>query len=572
MKIGQVAAPVRPTPIVNILSSERASFARKYRLASRGYQFLMARAKEPPSRKTECLAIASAVFDIVFTRILSRTSRTAVLPRLVVDTVDTCAWSLATDGPYDASVLTGAPLSIEAGLYYGIHGVATPAFGALATALVRRLRHRQAGVGAFSWQFLAWMGGMAAARYAKRWSKATEARLAAKTSAQVAQAHHAGRASIAMGGDSVLDALFPLLNLLEAGGEVVAIADQLHEWKNALASASGRASFLKEALDGYAVTRNTRPELLCDLTINLPEGETTALLTASQVEALYESLDALGLSGPVDVSLLAYSNQAPPGGELRMLVSGEEVFIPADEDLPPLPVDLAPFAALFGAVWVLGPALRPWGSVPLSACLPAAGAFAVLGVYGLLNEATADELLRPTAVLASVSMLLLGWAGSSQPISPEGIQRFPSNSALVAPALIAALCLDNLSRRERALLAAGTGLCVTAGVFLGTRPVRWSHLLVDLCWPYAAFRVAHGVRRALAAHSAELVSFEASKRELATSEAFAEGRSVILELVKDSRSSAWQALLSRRSGLDERVASEAEKRLLEIDKRLKEMA
>ncbi|MCL4413549.1 MAG: hypothetical protein M1522_02180 [Actinobacteria bacterium] len=560
--------PTRPASVVDALLVPRGLFTGSYRLTSRAYQVLLARSGASPSVGLELGALGSALGDLCLARLLGKRQGTTLLPRFASDTLDTFAWSLQTDGPYDASVLTGVPLCLEAGLRYGVLGFLVPLGEATITATLRKRMGRDRGIGAYSWQVLATLGGASVSRYARRWSRAAEASLQEIASAKVREAHHGGQSSLAMGADSLLDELHPTLNLLGTTGPALEIAGRLRSWKAGLVSTSGRAAYLKEVIDAFEQVKNSSSDLRRDVVIHLARDATTKVVTASQQLFIHDALSRMELCGEVSIDLVHEDPSTPPGSALSIGVNGTVVEVPADASVPLPPFDPGPVLSLLGAAWVLGPAAPSGGSVALGACLPVSLACGLLGAYGFLRRLGAKDLLWPAIAILEAASFLLGWSGPRETFSPQGIQRFPANSALVSPALLAGIAYDSLSAKERILLGIAFVSAIATGVALGSRPVRFSHLVVDLAWPYAAFSSARGIGRALARHAQALEAYQESVLDAATKEAFEEGRSVLLELLRRSVFDAWRSLEGSRDKVADDIAYEVERRLGNIEKQL----
>ena len=551
----------RPASVIEALLEPRPLFTGRYRLASRAYQVLLARSKPRHSPRLQLAALACAAGDLWLSRALARGQGPPLRARLVTDTADTLAWSLATDGPFDTSVLAAVPLSLEIGLRFGAPGILTSLTSASAIASARKLAGRKPGIRAFSWQVLAAIGGAVLGAYATRWSAAKEATLMSASAARVREARHAGADSIAMGADSLLDQLCEVHTGLLHGSQAAAeLGWALREHKRELGSSS-EGAYLKEVVDAFERMNSASSHVQRDATFNIAPGATTTVLTASQQDFLHGALAKLRLSGNVHMDVRGVDPLSPPGSGFSLVVGDLVIEVPTDTSSPIPPFEPGPVIALLGAISLPNLATRAGGGTPLARCLPISLAFGILGARGFLRRSGARELLWPTFAILELASVLL--AGSGAPTTAHGIQRYPSNAVLVAPALMAGNCYDDLTASEQRLLT-GAALCaIGIGLLRGPRPVRITHLIVDLLWPYTAFVTARSVGRALARHARDLEAHQERLLERDASAAYRRGRSDVIRLLEKGVLIGRQEIEAASAGAHENLMGDMSAEILE---------
>jgi hypothetical protein len=131
---------------------------------------------------------------------------------------------------------------------------------------------------------------------------------------------------------------------------------------------------------------------------------------------------------------------------------------------------------------------------------------------------------------------------------------------------------SDLNGTGKLLVSVGIGAVIAVGLLLFPEPIRWSHFVVELLWPSAAFYSMLTMRSQLEGEAKQ----RSTKLELddraTIANAFAEGRSYVLGLVSKTRYEARRDLAAVRDRLDKRINDEVTRRLDEVDKRLEELS
>jgi hypothetical protein len=163
--------------------------------------------------------------------LLTRSDREALVPRILVDGIDTALWSLSYDEAYDAAVLSGVPLALEAGLRGDpFKALAVPLGNAAITGLIRKHYGEAFRPGAFLWQVMASLSGAGIRLYNAHQLNLIRARHHQETEAAERAALLAGQNDVAMGADSIIDLLCRTTPLFVQGDSVAPVcqADVRH--------------------------------------------------------------------------------------------------------------------------------------------------------------------------------------------------------------------------------------------------------------------------------------------------------------------------------------------------------
>ncbi len=308
-----------------VLLDERAWFHLVYRLAARSVQVLIERG-QPGSRRRMAWAGTLAAVDMAEAGLLRRRSGFFLGPRLLLDASDTAIWASGTER-CDEAALTGVPLAIEAGMRLGLGGLIAPAVSAAFCAAARRHSGRSVSTASFRWQVMGVAAGVGLAAYEASYRRATAARHSVELDARRRLAEVAGQNAVAMGADSVVDLLArtaPLLRDKAGGGTTGMMAG----WKHALAeSTAAQATYLGWALKAWELRHNAaHADLSADVVFQLPEGAGTVLLTASQADSLFQTLDRLPLRGLVQVQVADEEEALRPDSARRLVIGGTVIF------------------------------------------------------------------------------------------------------------------------------------------------------------------------------------------------------------------------------------------------------
>lgn len=558
-----------------VFLSHRSRFHLVFRLTVRAHQVLRARSIAGPATRAwaERAAAVSGAVDIVTAWWLHRSRRFALPARLALDATDITLWSLRTPDPYEAAVLPGVPLALEAGFRSGAAGLVVPAFDALVTVLVRRRRNRPPDLAAFKWQLMAVGGGAGLAWYQRRRSQEARVRREQEREAKCHQARLSGQHSVAMGADSVVDLLARTTPLLQGSLPDTVTANTLASWKASLgAEVIGGTSYLDSVVRLWVRRHNQGADLARDVDITLAEGAGTTLITVGQAQVLSDLLDGRDLRGPVSLDVVDDPWGRVPGAALRLRVGDDEVELAADPH-PPLHVfDPCPMILTVSPLWfvfqLFGNSERApvWAVAPsvLGSWATAAWAHRQIDRHGRVSH---PQVVFATLSLGAVNTVLVT-LNMRRPFSVDGLQRFPGGNSLHATAILIALYDDELSRLQRAVLAAGVVGILGMGLALLPGPVRWRDCFSQLLWPVAAVVSAIGVDQSLRDDAeAEAVELRLADRRHIDG-AYRDGRSSVIELVTEARFAAWRLLDSGGATVPDSLRAEAVRRLGEVDRRL----
>jgi type VII secretion integral membrane protein EccD len=513
-------------------------------------------------------AAAFAVYDVGLAVWLRRAGRDAFWARLALDTADVVAWSLAIGAPADAAVLIASPLAAEAGMRSGGRGLVVPLVVGAGTNIALLAAGWPPAIGPFLWPLIAVALAGLVSRYLLLLLDRRLRAAGDEIEAAASRARLAGQNSVAAGADSVVDVLTRTIPLLSAGGAALP-PSRIPAWKQALAEASaGQASYLGVALSRWQRLRNSlSPDLVADVELPCVEGAGTLLLSPAQADALERVLDGLSLCG---VETVAVPDPAPAGREQVLLVGGRRVVLPADPRVAAPSLDLGPVALLLGAASFLTQSLPRGDGVPppVTLALAAAAVAVAWWAHRLLQRrgpAAHAAVLAAALALGAADAVLATLTMRNPTI--DHLARFPFLLFLIwfGPLLI--LYSRDLSDRARWLLVGAAGATVATGMAL-LHAVPVGHVLVALVWPASTNLAGLGLRDMLARDEADAAAALERRHQAAVDVAYRQGRRLVIDLVAQAATDAWNAYFEVRRGLPETVAPEFERRLADVEARL----
>lgn len=437
--------------------------------------------------------VASAAWDVAEAVRLRRDPRLRVSRRLASDLADVAAWSAVSERAYPVVPTVGVPLVTETALRY--QWAAAPLLLAhLAVAAgARKLAHKPLQPTNLGHLALALLFGMGLRRVeragAERVRGSFDAEIrAAETTALIAGQYQVARNSYVVDGERLNphDVLSGIrLHFPAARDRSTALHD--FTWggrKRALETlASEKAVQLDTALRAWKRDTNCRRSAVADQVLDpaLPEGDGMTLLSGDQVGRLAEALDTLDLRGAAAVRVVEATR---PGARVVLEVNGARVVLAPD---PPrttvLRADPAPVAILEGGIlWALLEATEAADAAPLWSVLPGIAAFSGLAAWARRalcerGEAAHEAIVSLSAGAALVQAAAVHAAIRGAPDRVDGSQRFPMQTALNAPTVLAGFCWPSLSTAAKWRTAAGFGALLALGVALLERP-RWRADLV----------------------------------------------------------------------------------------------
>ncbi len=524
---------------------------------------------------------AFVVLDVVTWMFLRRNPGFGLAWRLPLDAADMAFWSLSPlpfTHIYDVAVLIATPLAVESGFRMGARGLVVPVVCMVVTIPARLVAGLPAYPLTFLWLILTVGLGMAAFSYCRRLHDQAEADRAQQRAADSGRAFLVGQNAVAMGADSVVDALEGVVPVLGRPAEGSALWRLADGWKARLAAdTSAQAAYLQVALLGWESTHNRHPDLSARVELYLGEGMGTVLLTGRQTGSLHARLDELDLRGAVRVDLVEAASAAtrPLGTPLDMLVDGCRIRVPADRTVLVRPVDIAPVTYGLIAAEVV-PMMVParGGMLPVAAGLAIAscGAAAWWSHRQLARRGVAA---RSTVLVGAIVVALFLTALSNvfltEAVSPEG-DTFYNGIGLMLLALVGGVYLQGLSRRMAALLAGATVLVVVVMVALANGPPSVRSLVCALAFTLAPFPTCWQIGRALARATVRDQEASVDRDLRVTAEAFSEGQESVLALVRLARDDARAQLAAVAVTLEPGLATLVSTRLEEVDQRLESLA
>lgn len=326
-----------------------------------------------------------------------------------------------------------------------------PAANVAAAAVVRARAGRRLRLSAFAWQVLGVAGGMALAYYEQRRWQAESLRHDQELQARAHEAYLMGQNEVAMGADSVVDLLSRTGPLLEGRDGPTGMAAELAAWKATLAATTSRhAAYLGTALAEWQVRANRHPDLSADVSMELAEGQGTAVLSGAQVAVLSSALDALGLRGR---HRLVVEDAGGPGRDRRLRLGDHVLVLPADPATRALAFDPGPALLTVAAAWYLSALSPTLEAVPLGAGLPPGLCCVLLALWADRSIRQNGAAARPSVLAATLAVSALHTAlvtpTMAHPVTDQGLARFPTTAVLPPVLILGRLYWADLTAAQR---------------------------------------------------------------------------------------------------------------------------
>ncbi|MEA2901394.1 MAG: hypothetical protein QOH36_1281 [Actinomycetota bacterium] len=563
------------------IADSRSTLYLSYRLMIRFVQWTAVSGAAAPGAGLWRAALPLFVLaDIAVWRVLRRNQRFGLGWRLLLDAADIAFWSLSPlpiSRSYDNAVLVAIPLSIEAGFKIGALGLVVPVALLGPTVGARILAGLPANPFTFAWLLMGLGLGMALFSYCGRLHRQAEAEATQQQAAESRRAFMFGQNSVAMGADSVVDAIEGVVPVLGRPTEGSALWQLADGWKARLAAdTAAQAAYLQVALLGWESGHNRHPDLSAQVEIYMSEGIGTAVLTGRQVGWLHALLEDCDLRGRVDVGLTGDSNgKRTAGMELDLQVGPRQLRVPADRTATMRPVDTGPVTyGLIGAqlLSLLSPGR---GGVPPLA-VGAGIALCVVTAWWTHRQLMRRGLAaRPTilvgAMMVAVLVTLLTCPLLTVMVSPDGDTVYISTGLMVL-AFLGGMYWHGLSQQMRAVVVGAT--CLTAGLMfvLTPGPVSLRSFLAGLAGGLAPFPTCRYISRSLATAAERNLAAAVEQAESAGRLAFSEGQQSVLELVGLARDDARAQLAAVAVSLEPDLTAKITTRLEEVDRRLERLA
>jgi hypothetical protein len=569
--VGRKRRTWQPEPEDGAFISQRAHVHLVYRLAGRAIQAVLAGESDDRTRRITDAALWAGA-DVAGALALRRSSRFGLVPRLALDVVDITHWGGRGEDA-DLAVISGLPLSVEAGIRMGPAALVIPVVSALVTGAVRR--HRKLPVSAFSfrWQVIGVGAGIGLAAYGRNRREVLLSRRAQDLEAQLQEAYIGGQNDVAMGADSVVDLLSRTTPLLPEGSDHRVVGRLLAMWKQSLAADSqARSSYLGVALAQWQRRHNsTHAALDADVCLDVDPGAGTMLLTGGQAAWLEGALDELGLRGRARVTVV--DGATPPTTPRRILIGEDVVLIPADRITGLSPIDVGPLGFVVGAIWCLdtmssaNARTSPWAVGPVVA--------GGLGLAAWSNRqidrdgARAHRRVVASAFGMAAAHAVAGTVTMSSTRARNGMQRFPFLSGVDMLGLMLPLYLDEFGWTEQVGMALGLIGLIGLGLLLMPEPIIWTHLVCELLWSGAAALSITGLATGLSHDAGRLHRQLSEEEDAAVNRSFVEGRAFVVSMVAEAGVGARRAFHEVSDQLAPVVADEIGRRLDEVWGRLR---
>ncbi|MFI6603091.1 hypothetical protein ACIBHX_43200 [Nonomuraea sp. NPDC050536] len=512
-------------------------------------------------------AFACVLYDVLYYLALRRGLRIPLPVRLALDAADVSVWSMLYGAPLDAPSLVAAPLAFETALLRGATGLLAPLVVCVAASTVLLATGGQLSPAPLLWPGFGAVGGLLFSRYLEARLRQRLRTAEAERQAARSQAELAGRHSVAVGADTVVDLLTRTWPLLAVPGKPA--ASPLSAWRQRLSEETAdHAEYLAVALLRWEQRHNlASPDLSRDVEFRPTGGCSSLLLTPHQVSVLEELLVRLAPTGTVTVTV---PRPRPLGLRQDLHLGDRAVSLPADERPHTPPFDPGPAMIGLGALGSLGHAYPDMDGVPLP---PALG----LTASGLAVAWWAHRrvMARGTSAHGVVLAAALGFGAVDalvstafmQTLESGGLTRLPYLHFLLFAGPLAVMYLRDLSAARRWGTLAATGAILAACTALLPVPLHLADVTA-LSWPLAFTAGTSSLRDLLDEENSGFDEELARARAAAVSEGYRGGRADVLLLVREAAEEARRRLTQDRTALDPVFLPEIERRLTEVDHRL----
>ncbi|MFF5207835.1 hypothetical protein [Streptosporangium sp. NPDC000396] len=519
----------------------------------------------PPVALTAC-AICLA-YDLAFYLCLRHGLCFPPWLRLVLDMADVAGWSVVMGDPIDAPALLAAPLAFERALVQGTRALAVPLAAGLATNAALLTAARPCSVSPFLWPAFAVLSGLGLARYLELRLYAHLRTALADREAARGQAELAGRHSIAVGADTVVDLITRTWPLLAVPGK--AVHSPLAAWRQHLAEqAIGCADYLSAALSRWEQRHNlASPDLARDVQLRTESGCGSLLLSRRQVARLEAELVRLE---PRNLVVVTVTEPRPLGQRQEIQIGEDLVILPEDTPARVPSLDPGPSMIALGAVGSLSHSWPKLDAVPLPVGL-------LLMISGLVaawwshrqivtdGDSAHGRVLAAALAFGTVDALVATTLLTN--LTAGGLTRMPFLHFPLFAGPLAVMYVRDLSRRQRAVAVAASAAVFAACSALLPVPVRLADLTA-LLWPLAFTVGASTLRDLLIQEKAAFDEVLAQERAVVIQEGYQNGRQAVLELVRRAHEEAERRLAEDGALIGPLLVPEIQHRLAEVRRRL----
>ncbi|MFI6604737.1 hypothetical protein ACIBHX_51660 [Nonomuraea sp. NPDC050536] len=518
-----------------------------------------------PVALTAC--VVCVVYDLALYVCMRRGSRLPLWLRLALDAADVAVWSAAMGDPVDAPALIASPLAFERALFQGVRAFAVPTVVGVSANAVLLATGQPYSISPFLWPAFTVAVGLGLARYLELHIHRHLHQALADREAARGQAELAGRHSVAVGADTVIDLLTRTWPLLAVPGKPV--GSPLTAWRQQLAEqTTGHADYLSAALLRWEQRHNlASPDLSRDVRFRTEGGCASLLLSHRQVSMLETALVRLA---PRDLVVVTVPEPRPLAQRQELRIGSELVTLPEDDQARIPSLDPGPSMIALGAVGSLTHSWPTMDAVPLPASV-------FLMLTGLVmawwchrqivvnGDAAHGRVLAAALAFGAVDALVATALMAN--LVAGGLTRLPFLHFPLFASPLAVMYVRDLTRLQRATTAAGFVAIFTASYALLPIPIHPADAAA-LLWPLAFTLGASGMRDLLDLETAAFDEMIAVEREAAVREGYREGRQAVLELVRQEQEEAERRLKEDRALLDPFFLPEAERRLAVVRTRL----
>ena len=581
MAVGTAGDRAESTYFARAIVDSRATLHLSYRLAVRFVQWTaVSGAASPGTGLWRAALPAFVVLDLVTWHLLRRNQRFGLGWRLVLDCADMAFWSLSPLPPsqyYDNAVLIGIPLSLEAGFRMGIRAMVFPVAVAAVVGSVRVLDGRSAHPFTALWLVLGVGVGMAVFSYCRRLDEHAEAERRRRRAADTRWAFLVGQNAVAMGADSVVDAIEGLVPVLGRPGEGSALGRLADGWKTRLAAdTAAQAAYLQVVLLGWESAYNRHPDLSARVEIHLGEGTGTTILTGRQVAWLHAALDRCHLRGAVRVTLPGEGQvDRPPGAALDLDVGGQRLRVPADRAAAVRPVDAGPVGFALIVAQLLAVVLPGRGRVPIAGAGAGIAACGIAAWWSHRRLLELGPLARPAilraAVATALAVTVLTSALVTEPVNADGDTSYIA-LGLMLLAFIGGLYTEGLRRQLAVMVGAAAVLIAVLILVLTPGPANTRSFLCAMAYSLCVYPMCRHIGRSLTRATEHHLEETMAEDEQARQAAFLDGQESVLALVRLARDDARAQLASVAARLEPSLSNLVKARLEEVDRRLLSLA
>lgn len=517
--------------------------------------------------------VACCLYDLGLYLLARR--RTPVPPavRLVLDAADVALWSAVLGRLVDTPSMLAAPLALEVGLRRGWLALAVPLVTGTAADVALAASGGQPTPAPFLWAGFGALGGVAIGGY---WTRRVRQRLTqaeAERQAAWARAELAGRHSVAVGADTVVDVLTRTWPLLAVPGKPVGAP--LAAWRQHLAEqTAGHADYLATTLLRWEQRHNLAgPDLSRDVEFRTSPVDGTLLLSPGQVAALESELVRLALKDLIEVRVL---RARPLGQRQDLMIGPHAITLPEQRQAATPPFDPSALAIALGGIGSLTHSWPTFDGVPLPVSAGLTLTALLTAWWAHRQVAEHGRVARPRVLAAALAVGALDGLLSTlfmRTFSAGGLSRLPFLHAPMFTWTLTLLYVRDLSARQRAAAVAGLAGTLALGAAL-LPPSVYLHLVdvTTLVWPLAFALGAPALRDLLDRDTSDFDSSLAAAHDAAVAQGYAAGREDVLKLVAEATEEAEQRLTEDRPLLDPMFLPEIERRLTEVRARLAALA